>query len=124
MLSVRLVCDQVEHNHYKYYDLDLAQDLLQNWCVIRRWGRVGVWEQDETRGFATPEEAEAEFRRLETNERKGGYVDATAQKSPCSSSSRSTQAREILGFIPRHHHPICTHCTATASARQQNSRSS
>ncbi len=96
MRSVRLVCDRGENNNFKYYDLDLVQDLLQNWYVIRSWGRIGGWECHETRGFATREEAEAEFRRLETNERNDGYLDAATQKSLCSASSQSTKGSAIL----------------------------
>ena len=60
MNFVRLVCDRVRPNNYKFYELWLSQNVFGEWCVERRWGRMGLTSNHEIRTLGTREEAEAE----------------------------------------------------------------
>ena len=41
LLPLYLEAHNPEHNHYRAYDLTLAQDLLGDWVVMVRQGRCG-----------------------------------------------------------------------------------
>lgn len=41
LLPLYLEAHNPEHNHYRAYDLTLAQDLLGDWVVVVRQGRCG-----------------------------------------------------------------------------------
>ena len=31
-----------DRNRFRFYALDLCQDLFGAWCLLRRWGRIGT----------------------------------------------------------------------------------
>lgn len=62
-----------DENMYRYYQLDLKEDLL-GWWVIRKYGRIGKKLRIRHDQYATEKEARSALTKLEHLKRKKGYI--------------------------------------------------
>ena len=60
-------------NVFRFYRLDIQQDLFGNHCLIRQWGRIGKAGQMKTTPFPTLETAEQELVKFQRMKTKRGY---------------------------------------------------
>lgn len=37
-----------EKNMHRFYHVQIERTLFGEWCVIRRWGRIGHWRSSQT----------------------------------------------------------------------------
>ncbi len=61
-------------NRYRFYHITIQPGLFGNFCLIRRWGRVGNKGRSLSRSFETIEELYKKVNRLvKMRERRGYY---------------------------------------------------
>lgn len=65
-------CDPSE-NAFRYYDIEVGQDLFGTWCVTRRWGRIGTVGQHKIDSFPGRSDAALFGLRTSARKQKRGY---------------------------------------------------
>ena len=62
-----------DNNMYRFYHLEIQQDLFGEWCCIREWGRIGRAGRMRTISYPTQIEAESALHRQSTVKQRKGY---------------------------------------------------
>ena len=62
LLSVAFEAHHLEKNHHRRYEIVIGRDLLDDWTVAVRYGRVGQSSQERHYASAKPEEVRAIIR--------------------------------------------------------------
>ena len=73
MNRIYLVLHDAAKNMHRFYQMFLAQGLLDEWSLIREWGRVGSPGTVRKDWFATEEEAITARQTLYDAKQKKGY---------------------------------------------------
>lgn len=61
-------------NMARFYALSVERDLFGDWCLIRRWGRIGQWGRTRAERFADRDGAEEAQARAARAKQRRGYV--------------------------------------------------
>jgi len=66
-------------NHVKrqrrFYHLDVAYTLFDEWCLVREWGRIGATGGQSKRAyFKSHEDCEAELQKIKLTKARRGYA--------------------------------------------------
>ena len=72
--SVRLFHVDPARNMARFYVLALQPTLFGEVALVREWGRIGSPGRVQVTAYATPEEAEAAFRRVGHQKARRGYM--------------------------------------------------
>ena len=62
-------------NKWRFYHLTIESGLFGDWCLVRRWGRIGTGGQLKLDWFASAGEAHDALAVLAQSKRKRGYCD-------------------------------------------------
>ena len=57
----------------RFYGLEVAADLFGEWCLTRRWGRIGSAGRRQVRSFTSREQAEKALRQFLVAKQRRGY---------------------------------------------------
>jgi predicted DNA-binding WGR domain protein len=57
----------------RFYGLEVAVDLFGEWCLTRRWGRIGSAGRRQVRSFTSREQAEEALRQFLAAKQRRGY---------------------------------------------------
>jgi predicted DNA-binding WGR domain protein len=57
----------------RFYGLEVAADLFGEWCLTRRWGRIGSAGRRQVRSFTSREQAEEALRQFLVAKQRRGY---------------------------------------------------
>lgn len=63
-----------ERNCFRFYRLDVAQDLFGLWTLRRNWGRIGTRGRDRINSFPSLAAAETARQTLAAEKQRRGYV--------------------------------------------------
>lgn len=74
MLQIHLEQHRPDKNRFRFYALDLEQDLFGAWIVMRRWGRIGESERCVKISFETADTAQQHVMAICRQKEKRGYV--------------------------------------------------
>lgn len=55
LLTIALEAHNPERNHHRYYEISMGRDLLDEWLVTIRFGRLGQWGQERRFGGPVPD---------------------------------------------------------------------
>ena len=73
-MQLHLEQQRPDQNRFRFYALDISQDLFGTWIVIRRWGRIGQSERMVSVSFDTVDAAEAHVLGICRSKEKRGYA--------------------------------------------------
>ncbi|AQZ54284.1 WGR domain-containing protein [Martelella mediterranea] len=62
-------------NKWRFYHLSIEGGLFGDWCLVRRWGRIGTSGQLKLDWFTSAGQAHDALGVLEQSKRKRGYRD-------------------------------------------------
>lgn len=63
MMPITLYRINADKNMYRFYHLEIQQDLFGEWCCIREWGRIGRTGRMRVVPYPTQHEAESTLHR-------------------------------------------------------------
>jgi len=73
-MQLHLEQHRPDKNRFRFYALDISQDLFGTWIVFRRWGRIGQSERRISVSFDTENAAEAHVLGICRAKQKRGYA--------------------------------------------------
>ncbi len=63
-------------NRYRFYHITIQPGLFGNFCLIRRWGRVGSEGRRLSQSFETINELNKEIQKLLRIKKRKGYMSS------------------------------------------------
>jgi len=73
-MQLHLEHHRPDRNRFRFYALEIRQDLFGAWCVIRRWGRIGQSERINCESFSSAFAAERHALTICRRKEKRGYA--------------------------------------------------
>ncbi len=70
-----------KQNRHRFYHITIQPGLFGNFCLIRRWGRVGSEGRRFSRSFETIEDLNKEIQRLLKMRERRGYSGPMLSKT-------------------------------------------
>ena len=61
-------------NRFRFYSLEVVQDLFGRWCLLRRWGRIGTSGRVRCESFRSQAEAVSAAEGLQRRKARRGYA--------------------------------------------------
>lgn len=77
---VRLECIGENENTFKFYEIATEDDLIDQACLVVRWGRIGKAGRQRIHAGGNVDEMQKMARKLEEKKRRNGYH---APSFPC-----------------------------------------
>ncbi|WP_245418003.1 WGR domain-containing protein [Cohaesibacter celericrescens] len=67
-----------EKNMHRFYHLRIERTLFEDWCLIRRWGRIGSNGQAKRQWFTSISDASSALEKVAGIKKRRGYVPSHA----------------------------------------------
>jgi predicted DNA-binding WGR domain protein len=85
-LHLELEAHNPTHNMHRYYSIDVSLDLLGDWLITTRYGRMGQSGQCKSYGYSCQDDAQRKFnqllhKRLKSHKRLGTTYIITKQNT-------------------------------------------